>query len=56
MPSISSSEKDPNEMLKQISLEGLKDKFNLVFNIDPMAIENDENYLEYKKRLDHEYE
>ena len=54
LPSISSSEKDPNEMLKQISLEGLKDKFNLVFNIDPIAIENDLNYLEYKKRLDHE--
>ena len=34
LPNISSSEKDPNEMLKQLSFEGLKDKFKLVFNID----------------------
>ena len=31
LPSISSSEKDPNEMLKELSFEGLKDKFKLVF-------------------------
>ncbi len=54
LPSISSSEKDPNEMLKQLSFDGLKDKFKLIFNIDHTNIEKDEKYLEYKKRLDHE--
>ena len=29
LPSISSSEKDPNEMLRQLSFEGLKNKFRL---------------------------
>ena len=54
LPRISSSEKDPNEILKQLSFEGLKDKFKLFFNIDFINIEKDEKYLEYKKRLDHE--
>ncbi len=54
LPRISSSEKDPNEILKQLSIEGLKDKFKLFFNIDLKNIEKDEKYLEYKKRLDHE--
>ena len=54
LPSISSYKKDPNEMLKQLSFEGLKDKFKLVFGIDTINIEKDEKYLEYKKRLDHE--
>ena len=54
LPRISSSEKDPNEMLKQLSFEGLKDKFKLVFDIDHANFEKDEKYLEYKKRLDHE--
>ncbi len=54
LPSILSSENDPNEMLKQLSFEGLKEKFKLVFEIDHLNIENDGKYLEYKKRLDHE--
>ncbi len=54
LPSISSSEKDPDEMLKQLSFEGLKDKFKSIFNIDHQNFEKDEKYLEYKKRLDHE--
>ncbi len=54
LPSISSSEKNPNDILRQLSLEGLKNKFKLVFNIDPLNIEKDDKYLEYKKRLDHE--
>ena len=54
LPSISSSDKNPNEMLKQSSLEGLKEKFKLVFGIDLINIEKDEKYLQYKKRLDHE--
>ncbi len=54
LPRISSSEKDPNEILKQLSIEGLKDKFKLVFDVDHIHIEKDEKYLKYKKRLDHE--
>ena len=54
LPSISSSEKDPNEMLKQLSFEGLNEKFKSVFDIDFKNILNDKKYLDYKKRLEHE--
>ncbi len=54
LPNISSSKEDPNDMLRQLSLDGLKEKFRVVFNIDHLNIEKDEKYLEYKKRLDHE--
>ncbi|MDC2974024.1 DNA polymerase III subunit alpha, partial [Candidatus Pelagibacter sp.] len=54
LPNISSSKKDPNEMLRLLSVEGLKDKFKLVFDADLINIEKDKKYLEYKKRLDHE--
>ena len=54
LPSISSSENNPNDMLRHLSIEGLKEKFNLIFNMDSSFIEKDEKYLEYKKRLDHE--
>ena len=54
LPSISSSEKDSNEMLRQLSFEGLKDKFKFFFNIGHINIKKDAKYLEYKKRLDHE--
>ena len=54
LPSISSSKNDPNEMLKYLSEEGLKDKFKKVYDIELINIEKDKKYLEYKKRLDHE--
>ena len=54
LPSITSSEKDPNEMLRKSSIEGLKDKFKLFFDSETINIEKEEKYLEYKKRLDHE--
>ncbi len=54
LPSISSSENNPNDMLRLLSVEGLKEKFNLLFNMDYSFIEKNEKYLEYKKRLDHE--
>ena len=54
LPKISSTEKDTNEMLKKLSIEGLKDKFKLFFDIDLNNIEKNDKYLEYKKRLDHE--
>ncbi len=54
LPNISSNDRDANVMLEQISKEGLKSKFKIIFNIDDDKIENDENYLKYKQRLDHE--
>ncbi len=54
LPNISSSDRDANEMLKQISDEGLKDKFKTVFNINLDNIEKNKNYTKYKARLDHE--
>ena len=54
LPKISSSEKDPNDILRNLSNEGLKEKFKLVFDIDSSIIEKNEKYLQYKKRLDHE--
>ncbi len=54
LPSISSSTNDPNEILRNLSLQGLNDKFKLVFDIDLKNINKNEKYLEYKKRLDHE--
>jgi DNA polymerase III, alpha subunit len=54
LPSISPSEKDPNDILRYLSVQGLKEKFKLVFEIDSSFIENDEKYLKYKSRLDHE--
>ena len=54
LPSISSSENDTNDLLRHLSLKGLKEKFQIVFDIDSLNIEKSEKYLEYKKRLDHE--
>ena len=54
LPNISSSDKDANEMLKQLSKEGLQDKFLNVFHNGKDKFENEEKYLKYKKRLDHE--
>ncbi len=54
LPSISSSKKDPNDILKHLSFEGLKEKFKLFFDIESINIDKNEKYLEYKKRLDHE--
>ena len=54
LPRISTSEQDSNELLIQISNEGLNDKFKSDFNLDLTNKQNDELYLKYKKRLDHE--
>tara|TARA_B100000886_G_scaffold245042_1_gene172276 strand:- start:3796 stop:7206 length:3411 start_codon:yes stop_codon:yes gene_type:complete len=54
LPRISSSKKDPNEILKVNSYNGLKDKFKSIFNLDFSNLDNHENYVKYKKRLDHE--
>ncbi len=54
LPRISTSEQDSNELLIKISNEGLNDKFKSDFNLDLTNKQNDELYLKYKKRLDHE--
>ncbi len=54
LPNISASEKNPNDMLRKLSIDGLKNKFQLIFDKDLINIEKDEKYLAYKKRLDHE--
>ncbi len=55
LPNIS-KDKDGNadEILKKESLEGLKTKFEKVFNIGADDITTEKNFLDYKKRLDHE--
>ncbi len=55
LPNISQDKGgDADEILKKESLEGLKTKFEKVFNISVNEIEANKNYLDYKKRLDHE--
>ncbi len=55
LPNISQDKGgDADEILKKESLEGLKTKFDKVFNINANDIETEKNYLDYKKRLDHE--
>ncbi|MBD1142425.1 DNA polymerase III subunit alpha [Pelagibacterales bacterium SAG-MED35] len=55
LPNISKDKGgDADEILKKESLEGLKTKFEKVFNINANDIETEKNYIDYKKRLDHE--
>ena len=55
LPNIS-SDKDGNadEILKKDSIEGLKVKFNKIFNLSDEDLENNNSYKEYKERLNHE--
>lgn len=55
LPNIS-SEKGGNadDILRKDSLHGLKNKFHKVFGIKNNEIENNNIFLEYKDRLDHE--
>ncbi len=55
LPNIS-SDKDGNadEILKKDSIEGLKVKFNKIFNLSEEDFENNNSYKEYKNRLNHE--
>jgi len=54
LPSISSSNLDTNDLLKNESFEGLKNRFKKIFKIENQDLSNNKNYLLYKKRLDHE--
>ncbi len=55
LPNIS-SDKDGNadEILKKDSIEGLKLKFNKIFNLIDEDLENNNSYREYRNRLNHE--
>ncbi len=55
LPNIS-SDKDGNadEILKKDSIEGLKIKFNKIFNLSDEDLENNNSYRDYKDRLNHE--
>ncbi|MDB9825915.1 DNA polymerase III subunit alpha [Candidatus Pelagibacter sp.] len=55
LPNISSEKGgSADKILKKDSLDGLKEKFLKVFKVDDKDIDNNENFLLYKDRLDHE--
>ncbi len=55
LPNISSEQEgNADEILKKDSIEGLKIKFNKIFNLSDDNLENDNSYKEYKDRLNHE--
>ena len=54
LPNISSSGIDANDLLKNESCEGLKDKFRKIFKIEKKDLDKNDDFQFYKKRLDHE--
>ena len=57
LPDISSDKGgNADEILKSNSYEGLKEKFRNVFKLKNKDLSNNEKYLIYKDRLDHELE
>jgi len=57
LPNISSSEDgNASDIIKKNSIKGLKEKFIKFFNLKISEIENNESFLKYKDRLDHELE
>ncbi len=54
LPSIFSNNIDSNELLKNDSYDGLKEKFKKIFKIEIKDLNKNDNYQTYKKRLDHE--
>ena len=55
LPNISSEKGgSADEILKKDSFDGLKEKFQKVFKIDLKDIESNEDFIEYKDRLNHE--
>src|SRR6056300_342691 len=57
LPNISSSDEgNASDIIKKNSLEGLKEKFNKFFDLKEKDLENNDNFLIYKDRLDHELE
>jgi DNA polymerase-3 subunit alpha len=57
LPNISSSDEgNASDIIKKNSLEGLKEKFNKFFDLKEKDLENNEKFLIYKDRLEHELE
>jgi DNA polymerase-3 subunit alpha len=57
LPNISSSDEgNASYIIKKNSLEGLKEKFNKFFDLKEKDLENNDKFLIYKDRLDHELE
>ena len=57
LPNISSSEDgNAGDIIKKNSLTGLKEKFFKLFQLNENEIENNDQFLKYKDRLDHELE
>ena len=55
LPNISSKKGvSADETLKKDSLDGLKEKFKKIFKIDEKNLEQNNKFLKYKDRLDHE--
>jgi DNA polymerase III subunit alpha len=55
LPNISSKKGgSADEVLKTDSLDGLQEKFLKVFKVGKNNLDNDEKFLKYKDRLDHE--
>ncbi len=54
LPNISSKDENTDELLKDESYEGLKDRFLNIFNESENNFKKNENYILYKQRLDHE--
>jgi DNA polymerase-3 subunit alpha len=57
LPNISSSDDgNASDIIRKNSLDGLKEKFNKFFNLKEKDLENNNKFLIYKDRLDHELE
>jgi DNA polymerase-3 subunit alpha len=57
LPNISSSDEgNASDIIKKNSLDGLKEKFNKFFDLKEKDLENNDKFLIYKDRLDHELE
>jgi DNA polymerase-3 subunit alpha len=57
LPNISSSDDgNASDIIRKNSLDGLKEKFNKFFDTKEKDLENNDKFLIYKDRLDHELE
>ena len=55
LPNISTEKGgEAEEIIRKDSLEGLKDKFKKIFNVESNNVLSNKDYLKYKDRLDHE--
>ena len=55
LPNISTEKGgEAEEIIRKDSLEGLKDKFKKIFNVESNNVLSNQDYLKYKDRLDHE--